>query len=239
MNSYSPVLTGVNGIPSNESWNYGRASADRPINLQISYSYDLPGIAKAMHLKPVGYVTDGWQLSGITQVQSGSPTGPGCSLTSGSASVTGGYTGTPDVGNRCEEIGNPFVNMPTNPNGQVYYNPAAFAMPALANGPNNSLTTGPVFGNLGGGSGVWNNPRVTNFDMTLTKNIPLGSEKRLLRLQAQAYNVFNHAEFSGFGTGIQFNPTTNLVSNLSSLGYPTGTVGGSNRIMAFSARLQF
>jgi len=60
-----------------------------------------------------------------------------------------------------------------------------------------------------------------------------------MKIQAQAYNVFNHPEFSGINNGIQFNPTTNQVSNLSSLGYVNGTVGGSNRILAFSARIQF
>lgn len=240
--SYSPVLTGVNGIPSNEAWNYGRASTDRPINLQVSYAYDLPGVAKAMHWKGVGYVTDGWQLSGITVVQSGIPYSPGCSTTSGSLAVTGGYTGTPDVSQRCEVIGNPFSNIPTNGNGKVYFNPAAFAMPALATGPNNSLVGPPVFGNLGGGAGIFTGPTFTNFDMTLSKIIPLGSEKRTLKFQAQAYNVFNHPEFNNgtsnvINSGIQFNPTTNQVSNLSSLGYANATLPA--RIMAFSVRLQF
>ena len=75
--------------------------------------------------------------------------------------------------------------------------------------------------------------------MTLTKMIPLGNEKRLLKFQAQAYNVFNHPEFNGINSGVQFNPTTNQVSNLLSLGYVNGTTTGSNRIMAFSVRLQF
>jgi hypothetical protein len=235
--SYSPVLTGVNGIPNNGQWNYGRASTDRPVNLQISYSYDIPGIAKKFGVKGLGYVTDHWQLSGITSVQSGAPYNPGCSLTSGSASVTGGYTGTPDIGNRCQVIGNGLTNLPTNGNGQVYFNPAAFAMPALATGPNNSIVGPPALGNLGGGAGIFDLPRVTNFDVTMTKVIPIGSEKRVLKLQAQAYNVFNHSEFNGINTGIQFNPTTNQVSNLSSLGYVNGTLPA--RIMAFSARFQF
>jgi hypothetical protein len=80
---------------------------------------------------------------------------------------------------------------------------------------------------------------VTNFDVTLTKTFPLGSETRILKLQAQAYNAFNHAEFSAYGRGIQFNPKTNQVSNPNSLGYPTTTAKGSNRILAFSARIQF
>ncbi len=78
--------------------------------------------------------------------------------------------------------------------------------------------------------------------MTMTKLIPLGSEKRVLKIQAQAYNVFNHTEYGNFANNvisdsIQFSPTTNQVSNLSSLGYPNNTYPA--RIMAFSARFQF
>lgn len=65
-------------------------------------------------------------------------------------------------------------------------------MPSInTTGPNNSLVGGPVLGNLGGGSGNLSLPRVTNFDLTLSKIFPLGSEKRTLKIQAQAYNVFN------------------------------------------------
>jgi hypothetical protein len=110
-------------------------------------------------------------------------------------------------------------------------------MPALATGPDNSLVGPPAIGNQGGGSGALTYPRVTNFDLTMTKNIPLGSEKRILRFQVQAYNAFNHPQFNGMNTGIQFNPATNAVSNATSVGLPTGTFPA--RVMAFSARLQF
>jgi hypothetical protein len=95
----------------------------------------------------------------------------------------------------------------------------------------------PVLGNQGGGAGALTYPRVTNFDMTMTKNFPLGGEKRVLKIQAQAYNVFNHSEFNAMNTGIQFNPTTNAVSNATAVGLPTGTLPA--RVMAFSARFQF
>ncbi len=154
------------------------------------------------------------------------------------ASVNGGYfTGTPDLGQRCNVIGDPLSNLGTNGNGQVYYNPNAYAMPALLNGPTNSSLGPPVLGSQGGGSGNLTLPHVTNFDVTLTKNIPLGSEKRVLKIQAQAYNVFNHTEISGIGTGATYSPTTNLLSNGATLGYITGATNA--RVMAFSARLQF
>ncbi|HVW09821.1 MAG TPA: hypothetical protein VHC90_14630, partial [Bryobacteraceae bacterium] len=223
------------GIANQDEWNYGYVSTDRTHNLQVSYTYDIPNVGKYFAWKPVGAILGDWEFSGITSMISGAPFNPGCSLTSGSKGVTGGYTGSPDVGQRCEVIGDPLSGVQ---NGR-YYNANAFAMSALATGPNNSIVGPPALGNLGGGAGVLRYPMVTNFDMTLTKVIPLGSEKRVLKFQAQAYNVFNHSEFSAENTGVQLDPTTNLVSNLNATGLPTNTVTGSNRIMAFSARLEF
>jgi hypothetical protein len=223
------------GIADQDAWNYGYSGNDRTHNLQVSYSYDLPDLGKRYGVAPLGWFVDNWQFSGITSVQSGAPFNPGCGLTSGSKGVTGGYTGTPDVTQRCLVIGDPLLNV-----GQDrIFNGAAFAMPALATGPNNSIVGPPALGNLGGGAGVLRRPTITNFDMTLTKIIPLGSERRVLKLQAQAYNAFNHAEFNAENTGIQFGPTTNLVTNASAVGLNTDTVKGSNRIMAFSARIEF
>jgi len=236
--SVTGPATGTNGAPTNSSWNYGRQSYDRTHNLTFTYNYSIPGIAKAMGAKGLGIITDHWELSGITAVHSGSPYNPGCGLVSGSPSVTGGYTGTGDLGQRCNIVGNPYSNIGTNGNGQVYFNPSAYAMASInTTGPNNSLVGPPVTGNQNGGSGNLSLPHVTNFDATLTKNIPLGSEKRLLRIQVQAYNVFNHTEITGINTGISFNATTNLVTNSSALGYINGA--NNARIMAFSARLQF
>src|SRR6202034_1625007 len=161
-------------------------------------NYDIPGIAKKYGIKGLGLVTDHSSLSGITAIHSGAPYNPGCGLVSGSPSITGGgnaYTGTADITNRCNVIGNPYSGIGTNGNGQDYFNPAAFAMPTInTTGPNNSVVGPPVLSNLGGGSGDLSLPRVTNFDLTLAKTIPLGSEKRTLKIQAQGYNIFNHTE---------------------------------------------
>ena len=56
-------------------------------------------------------------------------------------------------------------------------------------------------------------------------------------IRDRAYNALNHPEFNGMNTGIQFNPTTNAVSNATAVGLPTGTLPA--RVMAFSARFQF
>jgi hypothetical protein len=236
--AYTPV------VANNESWNYGRLASDRRHNIQINYNYDIPGLAKALGVRGLGVITDHWALSGITSYQSGGPFNPSCAYTSGTASVTGGFSGTPDLAGsnattaiRCNVVGNPMTGMGTNGNGVVYFNAAAYAMPALPTGPNNSIVGPPALGNVSGGSGSLSNPHVTNFDVTLTKTIPLASEKRVLKIQAQAYNVFNHTEISSIGSSIQISPTTNLVTNPATLGYITGAVNA--RVLAFSARLQF
>jgi hypothetical protein len=115
-------------------------------------------------------------------MQSGAPYNPGFSI----VGTTPDYTGTPDVGARINVVGNPMANVPAG----LLFNPAAFAPPAIG-----ATITTPVLGNLGGGAGVLSLPMVTNWDATMSKFIPLFGERRGLRLQCQAYNVFNHPEY--------------------------------------------
>ena len=216
--SFNPV------VPNNEAWNYGPNGFDRRQNLQINYSYDLPKLGRMVHSKILGVVTDNWTLSGITSIQTGAPFSPGFNINGTSID----YTGTPTVTARPNVVGDPFQNVPAG----SYFNPAAFAPPALGTTP-----TAPVLGNMGGGSGVMYLPRTANFDATMTKFIPIGkSERRGLRLQAQAYNVFNHTEYIGVNSTIQFS-ATGAVTNGGTVGVFNGTL--PNRVMAFSARFQF
>ncbi len=229
--AYSPEVV------SNTSYNNGRLASDRRQNLQVTYSYNIPNFASKAGYAKVGYVTDNWRLSGITSLQSGAPFDPTCSVTAGQPAPAS-YTGTPDLSPRCNVVGNPYSGLSTTGNGKTFFNAGAFALPALATGPNNSIVGPAVLGNLGGGAGVLSLPHTTNFDVSLTKSIPIfGSEKHLLKLQVQAYNVFNHTEISGVNAAIQFNPANNAVSNPSGVGYISSAL--PNRILVFSARLVF
>jgi hypothetical protein len=210
-------------VANNEAWNYGRLSFDRRQNFQFNYTYNFPDLGKKMNSKLLGLVTDHWTLSGIFSIQSGAPFNPGGPNVNGTAPD---YTGTPDVGARVNVVGNPMSNVPAG----LYFNPAAFAVPALGS----NITT-PVLGNLGGGSGVMSLPKVVNLDATMSKFIPLFGERRGLRLQAQAYNVFNHPEFNGVGTGLTWDASGNQTSV--SAGVFNSTLPA--RIMAFSARFEF
>jgi hypothetical protein len=158
---------------------------------------------------------------------SGGPYNPTFSFASGS---TPDYTGTPDVGARINVVGDPYANVPAG----AFFNPAAFALPALGT---NSPST-PVLGNLGGGAGVLSYPHITNFDMTMAKFIPVGlGERRGLRIQVQAYNAFNHTEVNSLVTGVQFNSANGTVANPIQAGTANGTL--PNRVLAFGLRFEY
>lgn len=218
--SYNPV------VANNAAYNYGVQAIDRRHNLQINWNYELPGVSRYLG-KFAGLFLDHWSYSGVMSSTSGAPFNPAFGFASGS---TPDYTGTPDATARINVVGNPYANVPAG----AYFNPAAFALPAL--GTVSPAT--PVLGNLGGGSGNLNYPHYTNFDMTMGKFIPVGlGERRGLRVQAQAYNVFNHTEINALNTTIQFNPTTGAVVNPFQAGTPSGTL--PNRVMAFSIRFEY
>ena len=156
-------------------------------------------------------------------MQSGAPFNPGGPNVNGTAPD---YTGTPDVTARVNVVGDPMKNVPAG----LYFNPAAFAPPALG-----STITTPVLGNLGGGSGVMSLPRVMNLDATMAKFIPVLGERRGFRFQFQAYNVLNHPEYNGVGTGLQWDANGKQTSV--SAGVFNSTLPA--RILAFSARFEF
>ena len=171
------------------------------------------------------------RIIGRTPVSSRPPAARPSSPTFGFASGTvPDYTGTPDVNARLNVVGNPYASVPSG----SFFNSAAFALPAL--GTTSPAT--PVLGNMGGGAGVLRYPHITNFDMTLSKFVPIGlGERRGFRIMFQAYNVFNHTEYNALNTQILFNGTTGAITNGTQVGTPTGTL--PNRILAFTLRFEY
>ena len=210
-------------VPNNHSWNYGVLSTNRPHNLQANWSWDLPSpqVGKAL-----GAVINHWTFSGVASVQSGSVYNPSFAFSSGTVPS---YTGTSDVTARMVVTGNPYANIP---NGS-FFNPSAFALPALGT----ASPSTPILGDMGGGAGVLELPHVTNVDMTMSKFIPIFSERRGLKIMVQAYNILNHTEYSGLNSAIQFNPTSGAVSNPAVAGTPNATL--PNRILAFTLRFEY
>jgi hypothetical protein len=160
-----------------------------------SYLYELPvGRGRAFgrnmsHL--LDAVIGNWEISGITVARTGEAT---TAILSFDPTNTGSFAPWPD------RVGNPYdfsygmdIQMARGcPGGkqslQCWYNPAAFAIPALAPGQ----TFAHMFGN--GGSGNLRGPSQINFDFGLLKRFTL-SERQSLTFRAEAFNVANHPQF--------------------------------------------
>jgi hypothetical protein len=86
---------------------------------------------------------------------------------------------------------------------------------------------------------------LNNFDLTLQKSIPLGSEKVRMILRADAFNAFNHTQFNGINSTLSYASPTSAAPIPSSL-FPAningfGTVSGTApaRIMQVTAHVVF
>jgi hypothetical protein len=200
--------------------------------LAISYVYDLPKLGQKIGSRALGALLDNWQLSGITTAQTGSLYTPGFSWTGTSASLPAPLqTGSTDSA-WINVLSDPYL-----PKSQrtfdKNFNTAAFVPPMPCNSANQTTA---CFGNAG--RNILTGPGYSNWDMTLSKNIPIKylGEGRTLKFRAEAYNVFNHTEFSGLNSSAQYNISTGLQTN-TALGRFTSA--RNPRQMAFSLRVEF
>ena len=151
--------------------------------LNIGYVYDLPLFTgQGLTHKILG----GWEISGITTFQTGTP----FSVVDGLFNAgVGNGTG---IGSFLDQVGNPnaiptLSTSPAGVYGPLLFNPAAYAAPQ-----------GLSFGTVGRNS--LNNPDRLNFDMGLFKHFAF-NEVRALEFRAEAYNVFNNTEWNGVNGG--------------------------------------
>jgi Carboxypeptidase regulatory-like domain len=174
---------GISSYFSPRFRNYGPTSFNRTQVMSINYLYQLPKLGTRLGWSPAKVVFDDWQFSGITTFQTGAPFTPGFSTTDGAD-----ISGSTDAA-RIDVISNPYDNIAAG----RYFNPAAFARPAKA-----------TFGNAG--ANVLYGPGINNWDLSLTKRVRF-SESRALSVRGEAFNIWNHTQYSGLYTTAQFQPS--------------------------------
>jgi len=164
--------------------NYGLLSYDVPHLLAINYAWSIPSPAK--NNKALDLVLGNWQVSGVTSFLSGTPFTPGFS-TSDSIDLTGSAEGA-----RITVLGDPRL-----PKGdRTFYR--NFKTEVFARTPARD------FGNAG--IGLLRGPGANNWDLSISKRIPVSGEARYFQFRSELYNAFNHTQFSGIDTGARFNP---------------------------------
>lgn len=82
---------------------------------------------------------------------------------------------------------------------------------------------------------VFRGPGINNWDISLFKNSRLRSEKRLVQFRAEAYNAFNHSQWSSVNTAARFDPSGNQTNTL----FGTVTAARPARLVQLALRLQF
>jgi len=171
---------------------YGPTSFDRRQVLAINYVYNTPKSNFGNAFTKLA--TDGWQLSGVIQAQTGVPFNPGFSVQgAGNQNLTGSNTEGARIGvvKGCD----PYTHL-DDPFNRL--NPNCFFAPAP--------------GSIGLESGInyLYGPGLINFDMSLQKEF-VAKERLRLQLRLDAFNVFNHPNFTGYNAGLNFNafPTSN------------------------------
>jgi hypothetical protein len=200
---------------SQRAWNYGPLSNDRTNVLAINYSYNLPGPGNQLGV--LKHVFDNWVLSGVTVYSSGAPLEPSCSsVSAGPANSDPSLSGG---GARCEGIANP-----KNFTQSFYtnFNTSAFGMAPVE-----------TFGNIG--ENILRQPSWTNFNVALQKVARIGRDGRIrVSARIEAFNVFNHTEFSTIGATYTFSGALNTNTQT---GQYTATY--SPRQMATTLRFEF
>ncbi|HKN75086.1 MAG TPA: TonB-dependent receptor [Candidatus Acidoferrum sp.] len=209
--------------------NRANSTFDMRQNLALSYVYALPLFKGATGLKQA--LLGGWQISGITVAQSGTP----FSVTNGTpfgdnAGVANG-TGT---GSRPDLVGNPHAGLTTTDvpgdRGPLAYNPAAFAVPQ-------GLTFGDV------GRNTLTLPGRLNFDFGTFKRFAI-NEKTGFEFRWETFNLFNHTQYNAIsgntssgGTGA--NAAMDTVDPTASAVFLHLTGTHDPRIMQFGLRFYF
>ncbi|MEM7354995.1 MAG: TonB-dependent receptor [Acidobacteriota bacterium] len=174
-----PLLRDVDSAPSivmdanNPDRDRGRCNSDIEHNFTLHYTWQLPFGRNATGAKKRWL--DGWQISGVTSIRSGSPFTVENAFDRARTGKLGPFlTDRPDV--------NPGVTDVIQGGPIQYFNPNAFALqPAgfYGNSQRNGLE----------------GPGLQNWDVSIVKNTPLADGVNL-QIRLDVFNLFNHTNFS-------------------------------------------
>jgi len=171
---------------------------DDPTNQLSSHDGGTPGAL-------VKRLWEGWELSGITVFQTGTPFSVlnGGALDGISAADNAGVVTVVGPASYPDLAPNPGPRPPSNSGsgstfGPLLGNPGRFVAP-----------TGLTFGNAG--RNFLTNPRRTNFDMALAKHFSL-RESRSFEFRIETFNTWNHTQFRIYDPSHPGNTGNNIIT---------------------------
>lgn len=202
--TFSKVLDASDGYSSSvdpfldpRSRNYGPAGFDRRQVFTASFYAPLPKVGKATGIRPLQWIADDWTISGVARMLSGGPVTPGYSLVNGIASPTGSPS----------DSARPQVVAPDAPLPQRFAPPPEPA--GQSNVPWSVSSTAPQLGDLG--RNTLYGPGVNDWDLSVYKQIRI-TERVMSQLRVESYNTFNHTQFGGLNTTLQFDSAGKMIN---------------------------
>src|SRR6185312_10180837 len=185
---------------------YGVQSTNRTHIFNAAYSYDFGRIVRN---KFAGGVVNGWQVSGVTQIQSGvnltGQRGQNFGMALNSAKIPGttynisatSLLGTPNIALTPILTCDPAQNLAAH----QFINASCFTFPNQV-GQNGPTTLPVIYG-----------PAFFNADLGLFKNFVI-TENKKLQLRLNGYNFLNHPlwSFNNSNLNLGFNGTTGVIN---------------------------
>ncbi|MEO7143838.1 MAG: carboxypeptidase regulatory-like domain-containing protein [Bryobacteraceae bacterium] len=195
-------------------WDYGKAGFDRTHIVTVNWLWNIPRASRLWNIDPVKAVLDNWQISGIASFISGAPAGVSFSTVDGT-DITGGGDGA-----RVVLTANPVLSKDQRGLAQFF---------------DTGVVARPAQGTIGDApKDVFRGPGTNNWDLSLFKKIPI-REKVTLQFRAEAYNAFNHTQWSGVNTSARFDAAGHQVNGL----FGQVTSASDPRIMQLALRVSF
>jgi len=187
----------------------------RPQAVNFNFGYDVPKFSWMPKNTFTKLATEGWRINGNGVMFYGLPLTVACTVT---GAPPGYWTGTPTnsttyIPFRCQQNGDLWLPSGQYPSAtadtrlQFPFNKNAFSLP----GPT-TLGIGNTQPTLTYGPGIF------NFDLSVSKEFKLASEKRTLEFRGEAFNVLNHFN-PGSTAAAASTATANSTLNLN---YATG-----------------
>lgn len=207
-------------VSDNRARNY-RSAGRRPHNLVVNYSWETPGADSASAL--TRHLVGNWQISGITQIVSGTRQGFSYSFNNVPTGTLSGTGGISTAGSRPDVVCDPNISRGDRTFDRQF-DISCIRPPSDTNRLGNSI------------GDEYQGPGFMNFDFSVFKNVPVGGTRRL-QLRLELYNAFNNDQWTAADTSAQFNYVTGEQTD-ANFGKLTGATQSARRIQ-LAARFTF
>src|SRR6266404_5117349 len=202
------------------------------IDLPVGPGHRLMGWNKGVNRQVFG----GWQISGVTTIQTGTP----FTVFNNSAD----FSGFNQLNDRPDVVGSGPLHQ-DNSNPDAAFDFTRFGCFLDVKSKLDCSKVVPPVGRVGtSGRNQYYGPSLANFNFAVAKSFPMVTERVHLRFRVDFFNLFNHTNFANpvaNQSSGNFGKITATVGSAvaTAVGTTAGAVGGQSRIIQGALRVEF